>query len=114
MDYGNTLSQSNDNADCVDEENRFKICGRSQFFGNIILPIGISSYNIKAHVPSNMPAHNQFISSSNLKSQSQLESINKWTNEKKMKLNVKKRKQRFSISVRRNNNLNNLQLILTL
>ena len=43
-------------------------------------------------MPSNVPAHNQVIKGSNLKSQSQLEMINKWTKEKKMKLNVKKTK----------------------
>ena len=47
---------------------------------------------MKAHVPSNVPIHNQVIQGSTLKSQSQLESINKWTKSKKMKLNVKKTK----------------------
>ena len=57
-----------------------------------MLNIGISSYNVRAHVPSDVASHNQIISSSNLKSQYQLEKINEWTNQKKMKLNIKKNK----------------------
>ena len=57
-----------------------------------MLNIGISSYNIKAHVPSDIPTHNQFIQNSNLKSQNYLEKINQWTIKQKMKLNVKKTK----------------------
>ena len=44
-----------------------------------LLSIGISSYNIRAHVPSNVPVHNQIILPQNLKSQQQLNDINAWT-----------------------------------
>ena len=87
------LAQSNDNADCIDVKNRFKFVDDLSFVEIIfLLNIGLSSYNVRAHVPSNVPTHNQVIKGSNLKSQSQLEMINKWTKEKKMKLNVKKTK----------------------
>ena len=87
------LAQSNDNADCVDIKDRFKFVDDLSFVEIIfLLNIGLSSYNIKAHVPSNVPMHNQVIQGSKLKSQSQLESINEWTKEKKMQLNVKKTK----------------------
>ena len=87
------LAQSNDNADCIDVKDRFKFVDDLSFVEIIfLLNIGLSSYNIRAHVPSNVPTHNQVIKGSNLKSQSQLEMINKWTKEKKMKLNVKKTK----------------------
>ena len=87
------LSQSNDNADCVEEQDRFKFVDDLSFLEIIFfLSIGISSYNIKAHVPSDIPTHNQVISNSNLKSQNQLEQIYQWTENKKMKLNVKKTK----------------------
>ena len=87
------LSQSNDNADCIDLEDRFKFVDDLSFLEIIyLLNIGISSYNVRAHVPSDVASHNQIISSSNLKSQNQLEKINEWTNQKKMKLNVKKTK----------------------
>ena len=87
------LSQSNDNADCVDVEDRFKFVDDLSFLEIIyMLNVGISSYNIRAHVPSDIPTHNQVISNTNLKSQTQLNMINEWTHGKKMMLNVKKTK----------------------
>ena len=53
---------------------------------------GISSYNVRPHVPSDVPTDNQVISRANLKSQSQLKAINEWTHEKKMRLNLRKTK----------------------
>ena len=84
------LAQSNDNADCVDVENRFKFVDDLSFVEIIfLLNMGLSSYDVRAHVPSNIPIHNQVIQGSNLKSQSQLESINEWTKSKKMKSNIR-------------------------
>ena len=37
-----------------------------------LLNVGLATYNIHAHVPSNLPVHNQIISSENLKTQEQL------------------------------------------
>ena len=83
------ISQSNDNADCIEEEDRFKFVDDLSFLEIIyLLNVGISSYNIKGHVPSDVPTHNQIIPNTNLKSQEQLGKINKWTEERKMKLNV--------------------------
>ena len=87
------LSQSNDNADCVDVEDRFKFVDDLSFLEIIyLLNVGISSYNIHTHVPSNIPAHNQLIQGTKLNSQKQLDTINEWTKEKKMQLNLKKTK----------------------
>ena len=87
------LSQSNDNADCVDEADRFKFVDDLSFLEIIyLLNVGMSSYNIHTHVPSNIPSHNQVIQRSNLKSQEQLETINRWTKDRKMQLNLKKTK----------------------
>ena len=84
------LSQSNDNAQCLDEEDRFKFVDDLSFLEVIyLLNVGIATYNIHAHVPSNIPTHNQVIMGNNLKTQSQLNSINEWTNQQKMKLNIK-------------------------
>ena len=86
------LSHSNDNADCIDEADRFKFVDDLSFLEIIyMLNVGLSSYNIRAHVPSNIPTHNQVISGGNLKSQTQLENINNWTKENKMMLNEKKK-----------------------
>ena len=84
------LSQSNDNADCIDKDERYKLVEDLSFLEIInLLSIGISSYNIRAHVPSNVPVHNQIILPQNLKSQQQLNDINAWTKNMKMKLNEK-------------------------
>ena len=87
------LSQSNDNANCIEESERFKFVDDLTFLEVIyLLNVGIASYNVKQHVPSNIPTHNQIIPSKNLKSQHNLNVINEWTKKKKMKLNVKKTK----------------------
>ena len=44
-----------------------------------LLSVGIATYNIHAHVPSNIPTHNQVIVPQNLKTQSQLNQINEYT-----------------------------------
>ena len=56
------LSQSNDNAECVDINDRFKFVDDLSFLDIIYLVnIGIASYNIHAHVPNDVPTHNQII-----------------------------------------------------
>ena len=57
-----------------------------------LLTVGITSYNLKMHVPSDVPVHNQFIPANNLKSQDWLQKINQWTVEQKMLINEKKTK----------------------
>jgi hypothetical protein len=84
------LSQSNENADCVKEEDRFKYVDDLSFLEIIyLINLGLSSYNVCLHVPS---AHNQVVSAENLLSQKHLKDINTWTKKKKMKLNEKKTK----------------------
>ena len=57
-----------------------------------LLIVGISSFNSKMSVPSDMPEHNQYIPGENLKSQEYLEKIKEWTDQQKMILNQKKTK----------------------
>ena len=57
-----------------------------------MISIGISSYNIRSNVPTDLPTHNQYIASNNLKAQEYLNSISEWTNKQKMKLNIDKSK----------------------
>ena len=60
-------SPSNDNADCVTEDDRFKFVDDLTVLEIInLLSIGIASYNIKLHVPSDIPTHNQYIPKENL------------------------------------------------
>ena len=81
------LSQSNDNADCVNEEERFKFVDDLSFLEVVnLINVGIATYNVKQHVPSNIPTHNQIIKSDNLKSQKYLHIINDWTENEKIKL----------------------------
>ena len=70
------LSQSNNNADCVNEEDRFKFIDDLTVLEIVnLLMVGISSYNIKNHVPSDILENNQFIPPTNLKSQDILDEI---------------------------------------
>ena len=57
-----------------------------------LLTGGITSYNLKYHIPSDLPLHNQYIPAHNLKSQNWLDDIHKWTVNQKMMLNPKKTK----------------------
>ena len=87
------LSQSNNNADCVKQDLRFKFVDDLTFLEMInLLNIGMASYNIKKHVPSNIPLSNQFIPPEHLKSQKYLEDINEWSDKQKMILHPKKTK----------------------
>ena len=87
------LSQSNDNADFVPIEDRFKFMDDLSFLETVLLTnIGLATYNVKNHVPSNVPIHNQIIFSQNLKTQEYLNSIQNWTDDRMMVLNEKKTK----------------------
>ena len=72
------LSRSNDNANCLDESERFKFVYDLTFLEVIyLLNVGIASYNLKQHIPSDIPTHNnQLIPAENLKSQNHLNLLN--------------------------------------
>ena len=90
MEY---LSQSNDNADNVEEEDRFKFVDDLTALEIINLLITqISSYDFFSHVPSDIPTHNGYIDKKDLVSQTNLNLINSWTKKKKMIINQKKTK----------------------
>ena len=57
-----------------------------------MLAIGLSSYNVKSQVPSDVLENNQYIPPNNLKSQEYLDEISQWTNNQKMVINQKKSK----------------------
>ena len=85
------LAQSNDSADCVPLEQRFKFIDDLTILEVVnLLTIGLSSANLKAQVLSDLPLHGQIIPASNLKSQEWLNHINDWTKSKKMLLNENK------------------------
>ena len=85
------LSQSNNNADCVPEDDRYKFVDDLTIVTLVnLMSAKIETYNVFEHVPSNIPTHNQFIRSENLETQQYLNSIKEWTDDNKMLLNVKK------------------------
>ena len=57
-----------------------------------LLTVGLTSYNLKDHIPSDLPTHGQFIPAQNLKSQDWLNTIDDWTENQKMLINSKKTK----------------------
>ena len=65
------ISQTDGNVDFLELEKRFKFIDDVSLLEIVnLISIGLSSYNSKQHVPSDVGDHNQFISSENLKSQS--------------------------------------------
>ena len=86
-------SQSNKSADCVNVADRFKFVDDLTILEIVnLLTVGMSSYNIKEHIPSDIPSHNQFIPPQNLQSQDWLDKIDAWTENQKMMINTKKTK----------------------
>ena len=87
------LSQSNNSADIVSESDRFKFIDDLSALEIVnLLTVGITSFNLKVQVPSDIPQHNQYIPSENLESQVWLDNINEWTKKQKMMINEKKTK----------------------
>ena len=87
------LSQSNNSADCVNPEDRFKFVDDLTILEIVnLLTVGLTSFNIKYQVPNDIIKENKFIPSQNLKSQENLNNINNWTEEQKMKINETKTK----------------------
>ena len=87
------LSQSNDNADLVSEDFCFEFVDDLSVLEIVdLLTVGLTSYNLKLHVPSDIDVHNQYIPANNLKSQTWLDEINQWTVKQKMLINEKKTK----------------------
>ena len=87
------LTQSNDNADCVPEDYRFKFVDDLTILEKInLLMIGLASFNVHQSVPSEIPIHNQIIPAEHLKMQKYLKDIRDWTESQKMMLNKRKTK----------------------
>ena len=87
------LAQSNNNANCVDSQYRFKFVDDLTTLEKVnLLVTGLTSFNIKLSVPNDIPTHNQFIPKENLQSSKTIEHIKQWTTNKKMMLNQKKTK----------------------
>ena len=86
-------SNSNDNANHVPIDMRFKFVDDLSLLEklNLIL-LGLSEYNFKNHVASDIGINQKYLHSENLESQGYLNAVEKWTEDNKMKLNAKKSK----------------------
>merc|ERR1711873_367665 len=90
LEYG---VQSNDNADHVPEDERYKFVDDLSLLELLnLLFIGLSSYNFKHHVASDIGIDQNYLPPENIRSQQSLSQIEAWTSEKLMKLNVSKTK----------------------
>ena len=70
------LSQSNNCADIVSEDERFRFLDDLSILEIInLLTIGLTSFNIKQQIPNDINTHNQYIPAENLKSQEWLDWI---------------------------------------
>ena len=85
-------SQTNNNADCVPENNRFKFVDDLSILEIInLLNIGLASHNMKQQIPNDIPIHGQVIPSCNLRSQKYIEEINRWTLNQEMLISEEKK-----------------------
>ena len=87
------LSQSNNNTDFLDPEEKYKFIDDLSILEIVnLISIGLASYNCHTHVPSDIGIDHSYLDKSNIKSQQYLDNISKWTNEQEMKLNSDKTK----------------------
>jgi hypothetical protein len=71
--------QSNDNADCVDPEYRFKFVDDRTGL--------LTEYNFKQHVASDIGINELYVPAASLQTQKNLDSISQWTADNLMQLN---------------------------
>ena len=84
--------QSNDNADSVDQDKRFKFVDDLSILELLKLAGLVSEYNFKQQVASDIGIEELYVDSDNLKTQEHLNKIADWTDKNKMKLNENKTK----------------------
>ena len=84
-------AQSNDNANFLNNDEKYKFVDDLSILEIInLVTIGITSYNFKQHVASDIAIDHKYLPAENLKSQKYLKNINEWTIKNKMLLNKKK------------------------
>ena len=86
-------SQSNNSGQCVSSDKRYKFVDDMTLLEIInLITCGLSTYNFKNHVASDIAIWDHYLPSENCKSQNYLDSVQQWTDDKKMKLIKKKSK----------------------
>ena len=109
-------AQSNDNTEFIPPDDRYKWVDDLSVLEIInLITVGLSSYNFKQHVASDIGIEQLYLPSQNIKSQEYLDNIASWTESKKMKLNEQKTKmmifncsKKYQFATRLN--LNNSQI----
>ena len=87
------LSQNNDCGSFLSEEERYKYIDDLSILEILnLISIGISSYNCKQQIPSDIQTENKFMPPENFNSQKYLTQLSEWTEQKKMTINNKKSK----------------------
>ena len=84
------LVQSNDNANCVDSEDRFKYIDDLSILEVIYLTGILVEYDFNLHVASDIGSDQLFLPTQNFKTQENLNQIANWTELNMMQINVKK------------------------
>ena len=113
------ISQTNHNADCVPPDHRWKWCDDLSPLEIInLLTAGISSYNFKQHVASDIGTHGQYIPADFLRTQQYINTIDQWSDNQKMILSQKKTKimlinftKNYQFSTRLQLKNNNLEIV---
>ena len=84
------LVSSNDNADCVEQDNRFKYCDDLSVLEIVMLADILIEYNFLEHVASDVGVDQLYLPSQGLETQSNLNSIARWTEDNLMQLKESK------------------------
>ena len=84
------LVQSNDNADCVDDEDRFKYVDDLSILEVLCLTGFLIEYDTHQHVPSDIGTDQMFLPPEVTSTQNNLNEISTWTNDHMMSINVSK------------------------
>ena len=84
------IVNSNDNADIVSEENRFKYIDDLSILQMVLLSGLLTEYNCLEHVPSDVRVDQVFLPAESYATQDHLNFISNWTDENLMKLNPSK------------------------
>ena len=85
------ISQTNHNVDFMDVDKKYKFIDDLSLLEIInLIMCGISTYNFKQHVASDIGTHGNYLPAANTKSQEYLDKIQNWTSQNKMLVNDEK------------------------
>ena len=74
------LAQSNDNADCVNPEDRYKYVDDLSLLQLVLLAGLLIEYNFETHIPSDVAIDKKFLPPSSFKTQEAIKEVESWTN----------------------------------